>query len=93
MSIFGALFTAPPLVAEEAGSGGGKGVGVEEAADGGVIVAGLEVVEAGFGIVVVATIADGVQEGRAGGVDDDAAIRVCYIGQLAPDVVLVGRNL
>ncbi len=53
----------------------------------------MEVIEAGFGVVVVATVADGIQEGRAGGVDDDAAIRVCYIGQLAPGVVLAGRNL
>lgn len=40
--------------------GGGVGVCVYEAADGGVIIAGLQIVEAGFGIVVVAAIPQGL---------------------------------
>jgi len=40
--------------------GGGKGIGIYEASDGGVVVSGLAVVEAGFGIVVVTAIAQGV---------------------------------
>ena len=48
--------------AEEAvGVGGGEGVGVNEPADGRVIVAALEVVEAGLGIVVIAAVAQGVE--------------------------------
>ena len=36
------------IAAEEALAGGGIGVGVDESADGGVVVAGLEVIEPGF---------------------------------------------
>lgn len=40
---------------------GGEGdIGGEEAAGGGVVVAGLEVVEGGFGVVDVATVAEGL---------------------------------
>ena len=35
-------------------------VPVEEAADVGVVIAGLKVIEAGFGVVVVTAIAEGV---------------------------------
>ena len=54
----------------------------------------MEVVEAGFVIVVVATIAEGVEvgEGGAGGlfVDEVVAAAVEDAGQLAPRVVGVG---
>ena len=54
--------------AEEAvGVGGGEGVGVNEPADGRVIVAALEVVEAGLGIVVIAAVAQGVDVPDEGG--------------------------
>ena len=56
--------------AEEAvGVGGGEGVGVNEPADGRVIVAALEVVKARFAVVVVTTITQGVdvpdEDGRS----------------------------
>ena len=54
--------------AEEAvGVGGGEGVGVNEPADGRVIVAALEGVEAGLGIVVIAAVAQGVDVPDEGG--------------------------
>ena len=47
--------------AEEAvGVGGGEGVGVDEPAVGKVVVAALEVVEAGLGVVVIAAVAQGI---------------------------------
>ena len=42
-------------MAEDSLAGGGVGVGVYEAAGGGAVITGLEVVEAGFVVVVVAT--------------------------------------
>ena len=57
----------------------------------GVIVAALEVIEAGFVIVVVATVTEGVQvgEGVTGGllIDKVVAAAVGDAGQLAPGVV------
>ena len=48
--------------AEEAvGVGGGEGVGVNEPADGRVIVAALEIVEAGLGVIVIAAVAQWVE--------------------------------
>ena len=41
-------------------AGGDKCIGVYEAAGAGVIVAGLEVIEAGFGVVDIAAVAQGV---------------------------------
>ena len=41
-------------------SGGDEDIGVYEAAGAGVIVAGLEVIEAGFGVVDIAAVAQGV---------------------------------
>ena len=42
-------------MADNSLAGGGVGVGVYEAAGGGVVITGLEVVEAGFVVVAVAT--------------------------------------
>lgn len=54
--------------AEEAvGVGGSEGVGVNEPADGRVIIAALEVVEAGLGVVVIATVAQGIDVPDEGG--------------------------
>ena len=50
----------PHIAAEDALTGGHIYVGRDEAADFGVVVAGGEIVEAGFGIVVVAAIAERV---------------------------------
>ena len=71
--------------------GAGEDVGVDKSSISRVIVAGLEVVEAGFVIVVVATITEGVQvgEGGAGGlfVENAVTVAVGDAGQLAPGVV------
>ena len=45
------------ITAEDALAGGGIGVGVEEAAQLGVVVAGLEVVQTGIGIVIIGSVA------------------------------------
>ena len=44
-------------MAEDALTGGGVGVGVDESADGGIVVAGLEVVESGLLVRVIALMA------------------------------------
>ena len=49
------------IVAQDALAGGGVGVGVYEASEVCIVVAGLEVIEAPFGIVDIATVAQGVQ--------------------------------
>ena len=43
------------VVAQQALACGGEGVGIEEAGEGGVVVAGLEVIEAGFGWILLCT--------------------------------------
>ena len=43
-------------------AGRGEGIGVEEAGCGGVIVAGLEVIELCFGVVDIAPIGEGVED-------------------------------
>ena len=62
-----------------------EGVGVDESMVCGVVVAGLEVVEAGFGVVDVAAVAQGVaaDEAGRGGSPSDGGIR----GHVAPRVV------
>ena len=46
-------------------------VGVNEPADGRVIIAALEIVEAGLGVIVIAAVAQGVEVGDAGGIGED----------------------
>lgn len=54
--------------AEEAvGVGGGEGVSVNEPADGRVIIAALEIVEAGLGVVVIAAVTQGIDVPDEGG--------------------------
>lgn len=72
--------------AEEAvGVGGGEGVGVNEPADGRVIVAALEVVEAGLGIVVIAAVAQGVEVA-------DRCVAVVVHRAITPGIIVVGRS-
>ena len=54
------------IIAEDALSGGSVYVGVYESAEGGIVVAGLEVIESCFGIVVVAAVAQGVMGAQVG---------------------------
>ena len=42
-------------MAEDTLTGGGVGVGVDESADGGVVITGLEVIEPGFGWALLRT--------------------------------------
>ena len=76
---------------DEALTGGGVAVGVDEAFYCGVVISALQIVEAGFVIVVVAAVTEGVEigEGGAGGlfVDEVVAAAVEDAGQLAPCVV------
>ena len=46
-------------------AGGGEGVGVEEAGNSGVVVAGLEVIELGLGVVDIAPIGEGVENAES----------------------------
>ena len=50
------------IVAQEALAGGGKDVGVDESAEAGIVIAGLEVVQTSFGVPDVATVTQGVIE-------------------------------
>ena len=58
-------------------------VRIHEPSCGRVIIAGLEVVEAAFGIVIVATVAEGVLFGQRTGGGQDLAVGVIGIGRLA----------
>ena len=49
------------VVPEEALARAAVGIGIEEALHGGVVISALQIVEPGFGIVVVAPVAQGVQ--------------------------------
>ena len=49
---------------------------IDKAAGGGVIVAGLEVIEAGFGVVIVTPVAEGVDLGKFTGSREDIALGV-----------------
>ena len=78
--------------AEEAvGVGGGEGVGVDEPADGRVIIAALEVVEAGLGVVIIAAVAQGVDVGDAGGISEDFRTAVVHCA-VAPCIIVVERD-
>ena len=60
-------------------TGGGVAVCIHEPSCGGVIIAGLEVIEAAFGIVVVATVAEWVLLGQRTGGGEDLAVGVVGI--------------
>ena len=78
--------------AEEAvGIGGGEGVGVNEPAVGKVIVPALEVVEARFAVVVIATVAKRVDVPDEGGIRGLFAVSTMH-GVVAPRAIVVGRG-
>ena len=64
---------------------------VDEPADGRVIIAALEIVEAGLGIIVIAAVAQGVEVGDAGGIGEDFRTAVIHRA-VAPGVIVVGRS-
>ena len=68
------------------------GIGVYESGDSGVIVSGLEVIEASLNIVMVSPIAEGVTICEVGGVGQDCAGCIPDSFHLAPLVILVGRD-
>ena len=63
-------------------SGRGQAVGVDEAVGYGVIISALEIIEAGFGVVVVAPVAEGIDLCHGAG----------GVGELTPGVVGVAGN-
>ena len=72
------------VIAEDALAGGGKGVGIEESACCGVVIAGLAVVQLGVGIVDVAAVAEGVldTEGTCHGSGDTQNVTPGVVGVL-----------
>ena len=64
-------------------AGGSVRISVDEPSCGGVVITGLEVIEAAFGIVVVASVAEGVFLGQDTGGGQDLAVGVIGIGRLA----------
>ncbi len=80
---------------KEALAGTAIGVGVYKTADSGVIIAALEVIEAGLNIVIIASIADWVDMGDMIGVSlqrQDCAGRAFYRSHFPPGIILVGGD-
>ena len=80
---------------EEGLAGTAIGVGVYESGDSGVIIAGLEVIEASLIIVVITPIADWVHMGNVIRVSlqgKDCAGRAFYRSHFTPGVILVGGD-
>ena len=70
-------------MANKALTGGGVAVRIYEPSCSGVIIAGLEVIEAAFGIVVVATVTKRVLVGQFTGSGEEFAVGVVGVGRLA----------
>ena len=78
--------------AEEAvGVGGGEGVGIDEPAVGKVVVPALEVIETRFAVVIVATVAQGIDVPDEAGGSVLLAVLIMH-GVVAPRAVVVGRH-
>ena len=80
---------------EEALAGAGVGVRVDEPLQLRIVVPGLEVIEAGIVVLVVAPVAKGVHEGDevgGRGIGNQVPVGVPDCRHLAPRVVIVGRN-
>ena len=67
------------IVAEIALSGARVAIRIDKPPQCGVIVSGLQVIETGFGIVVIATVADGVQVCELAGLGENCAVGVVSI--------------
>ena len=70
------------IISNEVLACAGKDVRGEESADGGIVVAALEVIEPGFVVVVIATVVEGV----------DGCQLACCTQYIAPGVVGVGGS-
>ena len=66
-------------------------IGVDESSQSGVVVAALEIIEAGFHVEVVAAIAQGVELGDMG-IGDGVALAVGGAQRLAPSIVGILGN-
>ena len=64
-------------------AGGSVRISVDKPSCGRVIIAGLEVIEAAFGIVVIATVAEGVLLGQFAGCGEEFSVGVVGVGCLA----------
>ena len=73
------------IIAEGALAGGNEGVGVEEAAPGGVVITGLQVVEICFDIVNIATVAQGIPFSQK--IRNPRYICVASCGGITPGIV------
>ena len=70
-------------MSDKALSCGGIAVRIHKPSCGRVVIAGLEVIEAAFGIIVVATVAERVFLGQGAGGGQDLTVGVIGIGRLA----------
>ena len=80
---------------EEALAGAGVGVRINEASQLGVVIPGLEVIEAGVVVLVITAVTNGVNKCNVVCVflvGQDVTIGVPDCRHLAPGVVIVGRN-
>ena len=62
-------------------------IGINKPSGVGIVIAGLEIVQAGFGIVVIAAITEGVDDGDIGGAGDDRTAGIGDLEHHAPGVV------
>ena len=65
---------------------GDEGIGVNKSAEGGVIIAGLEVIELRFGVVDIAAVAQGVMGAEGCGQGAGG------ITQIAPGIVVISYH-
>ena len=67
---------------------------IDKAAGIGIIVAGVEVVQTGFGIVVIAAIPEGVEVGDVGsvGAGDKVSAAILYSKDMPPRIVEILRH-
>ena len=70
-------------MADKALACGGVAVCIHKPSCGGVVITGLEVVEAAFGIVIVASVAKRIFLGQFTGCGQDLAVGVVGVGRLA----------
>ena len=77
--------------AEAVGIGGGEGIRVNEPAVGKIVVPALEVVKARLAVVVIATVAQGVDVPDEGGIRGLFAVSTMH-GVVTPRAVVVGGN-
>ena len=69
----------------------GEGVGIDKPVGYGIVVAALEIIEAGFHVEVVTTIAQGIELGDMG-IGDGVALAVGGAQGLAPGIVGILGN-